>query len=62
MQTMLSVYCLVCMTDQPIEWIGCDLCSNWFHYACLSGEKQTEVDLSLVTGNVWVCGHCIIEE
>ena len=25
-------------------------------------EKQIEVDQSLVTGNVWICGQCMIEE
>ena len=35
---------------------------NKFHYTSLSIEKQIEVDLSLVTGNVWICGHCMIEE
>ena len=35
---------------------------NKFHYACLNIEKQIEVDLSLATGNVWICGHCIFEE
>ena len=25
-------------------------------------SKQIEVDHSLVTGNVWICGHCMIKE
>ena len=35
---------------------------NKFHYACLNKEKQIEIDLSFVTVNVWICGHCMIEE
>ncbi|XP_053392256.1 uncharacterized protein LOC128554944 [Mercenaria mercenaria] len=50
--------CVVCMTNQRLEWIGCDRCDNWFHYACLNRENQVLVDLSVVTGDTWSCGFC----
>ena len=40
------------MADQRMEWIGCDSCPYWFHYACLGTENQInqiQVDLSTVT-------------
>lgn len=50
--------CVVCMTNARFEWIGCDRCSNWFHYQCLSYHHQVLVDLSVVTGDDWFCGFC----
>lgn len=50
--------CVVCMTNRRLEWVGCDVCPNWFHYACLNTENRVLVDLSFVSGDKWRCGFC----
>jgi hypothetical protein len=50
--------CVVCMTNQRLEWIGCDNCPNWLNYQCLNRDNQILVDLSIVTGDQWICGFC----
>ena len=50
--------CEVCMLNTRLEWVGCDLCTRWYHYECLPHSVQTEVDFSIVTGSDWKCARC----
>lgn len=55
-----NVLCQVCMIGnrEGFFWVGCDDCDRWFHYECLPGHVQVDVDLSLVTSDKWICGQC----
>ena len=56
--------CQICLTgSNAFEWVGCDKCDDgWYHYSCLSSERQAEVDLSIVLKSPWMCNACRVEE
>ena len=56
--------CQICLTgSNAFEWVGCDQCDDgWYHYSCLSSERQAEVDLSIVLKTPWLCNACRVEE
>ena len=56
--------CQICLTgSNAFEWVGCDKCDDgWYHYPCLSSERQAEVDLSIVLKTPWLCNACRVEE
>ena len=54
----------ICLTgSNAFEWVGCNKCDDgWYHYPCLSSERQAEVDLSIVLITPWLCNACRVEE
>ena len=48
----------VCMMNTPLNWVGCDECTRWYHYERLPHSVQTHVDLSFVTRLNWKCSKC----
>lgn len=39
----------VCMTNMRMEWVGCDLCPNWFRYQYQNAENRVLVDIRIIT-------------
>ena len=56
--------CQICLTgSNAFDWVSCDQCDDgWYHYPCLSSERQAEVDLSIVLKTPWLCNACRVEE
>ena len=47
--------CKVChkVADYDEElWVGCDACSNWYHYPCINLPGVPEEDM-------WLCPYCV---
>ncbi|CAH8534268.1 unnamed protein product [Schistosoma turkestanicum] len=53
--TMSAVYC-VCKTpyNPSREYIGCDLCRDWFHFECVGLDPKDSSKL----GDSWHCPDC----
>ena len=41
------------MTYDMLNWVGCDECSRWYHFACVN--IQDKRDLS----DIWLCNECL---
>ncbi|XP_033749226.1 tigger transposable element-derived protein 1-like [Pecten maximus] len=55
--------CEICMTgSNSLTWFGCDECTRWIHYECLPHDHQIDLDLSLITGDPWLCNSCRSEQ
>nr|VZH97605.1 unnamed protein product [Spirometra erinaceieuropaei] len=54
-----KLYC-VCKTpyDPKQEYIGCDLCQDWFHFKCVGLKPGSAADL----GDSWHCPDCKRDE
>jgi hypothetical protein len=56
------VLCGICgepeRVQEDMDWIGCDMCKNWFHTECMNDDDLTQAKHSLKLGTDWHCKHC----
>ena len=44
------------MPDDMLNWVSCDECSTWYHFACVNITDRRDL-----SDKIWLCNRCLLD-